>query len=189
MWSSLRSALSTDASGDRRINRLYCADDLYRGYEPSSDAEADKESYNNCYDGRTYQYYLLMGKNAKNVNEALARTLHDHGIHMALDAFLDGHDSRRCIGVMGGHAMLRTQPMYADIVMLSKRLTEEGFFMLTGGGPGAMEATHLGAWMAGRTRQEVEEALKMLAIAPRLTTMAGLRRHSVLFAVIHKVSM
>ena len=147
-------------------NRLYCADDLYRGYEPSSDAEADKESYNNCYDGRTYQYYLLMGKNAKNVNEALARTLHDHGIHIALDAFLDDHDSRRCIGVMGGHAMLRTQPMYADIVMLSKRLTEEGFFMLTGGGPGAMEATHLGAWMAGRTREEVNEALKMLAVAP-----------------------
>ena len=146
--------------------RLYCADDLYRGYEPSSDALADKASYHSCYDGMTYQHYLLMGKNAVNLNEALARTLHDYGIHMALDAFLTDHDGRRCIGVMGGHAMLRTDPMYVDIVLLSKRLTEEGFYMLSGGGPGAMEATHLGAWMAGRTRQEVNEALEMLAVAP-----------------------
>ena len=146
--------------------RLYSADDLYRGYEPANDAQADRESYLDCYDGRTYQHYLLMGKNAENVNEALARTLHDHGIHMALDAFLKDHDGRRCVGLMGGHAMLRTEPMYEAIVMLSKRLTEEGFYMLTGGGPGAMEATHLGAWMAGRTRQEVEEALTMLAVAP-----------------------
>lgn len=147
-------------------DRLYSAADLYQGYEPSTDAQADKDSYSNCYDGRTYQYYLLMGKNVENVNEALARTLHDHGMHVALDAFLARHNGRRCVGVMGGHAMLRTDPMFADIVLLSKRLTEEGFFMLTGGGPGAMEATHLGAWMAGRSRQEVDDALTMLAVAP-----------------------
>jgi len=147
-------------------NRLYCADDLYQGYEPSTDVEADKESYSNCYDGRTFQHYTATGKNAENVNESLARTLHDHGIHMALDAFLNSHDGRRCVGVMGGHAMLRTDPMFASIVMLSKRLTEEGFFMLTGGGPGAMEATHLGAWMAGRSEKEVRKALEMLAVAP-----------------------
>jgi predicted Rossmann-fold nucleotide-binding protein len=41
-----------------------------------------------------------------------------------------------------------------------------GFFMLSGGGPGAMEATHLGAWLAGRTEQEVDEALNVLAPAP-----------------------
>ena len=145
---------------------LYSAQDLYQGYEPSEDPEADNNSYFDCYDGRTYQHYLLMGKNAENVNESLARTLHDHCIHLALDAFLDNHDGRRCVGVMGGHSMLRTEPMFASIVMLSKRLTEEGFYMLSGGGPGAMEAAHLGAWMAGRSSQEVNEALEMLALAP-----------------------
>lgn len=145
---------------------LYNANDLYQGYEPSTDAQADMASYSNCYDGMTYQHYLLMGKNAQNVNESLARTLHDHSIHVALDAFLANHDGRRCVGVMGGHAMLRTDPMYSSIVMLSKRLTEEGFCMLTGGGPGAMEATHLGAWMAGRPDKEVNDALKMLTVAP-----------------------
>lgn len=38
--------------------------------------------------------------------------------------------------------------------------------MVSGGGPGAMEATHLGAWMAGRTEAEVDEALAILSAAP-----------------------
>ena len=51
-------------------------------------------------------------------------------------------------------------------VLLSKQLTENGFYMLSGGGPGAMEATHLGAWMAGRRPEEVENALQILSSAP-----------------------
>jgi len=142
---------------------LYTAGELYAGYQPSDDEELDRASFACCHDTKVYQHYMAMGKNAENVNESLARTLHDHGIHIALDAFFDEHDSRRCVGVMGGHALLRTDPMFARIVMLSKRLTEQGYYMLTGGGPGAMEATHLGAWLAGRTAEEAEEALAMLA--------------------------
>ena len=144
---------------------LYNAHTLYEGYIPSVDEEADKASFAECYDSRVYRHFMSTGKNAKNVNESLARALHDHGIHTALDTFFTEHDSRQCIGLMGGHALLRTDPMFALIVMLSKRLTEEGFCMMSGGGPGAMEATHLGAWLAGRSRQEAEEALAMLSTA------------------------
>ena len=38
--------------------------------------------------------------------------------------------------------------------------------MVSGGGPGAMEATHLGAWMAGHTMEEVDAAMAVLAEAP-----------------------
>jgi len=38
--------------------------------------------------------------------------------------------------------------------------------MLSGGGPGAMEATHLGAWMASRPDDELTEAVNMLSEAP-----------------------
>ena len=79
--------------------------------------------------------------------------------------FLKTHDPRKCIGIMGGHAILRTDPMFAHIAMMSKRLTEDGFYMVSGGGPGAMEATHLGAWLAGRTEKEAEEAISRLAEA------------------------
>ena len=38
--------------------------------------------------------------------------------------------------------------------------------MVSGGGPGAMEATHLGSWMAGRSDDELNEAIDMLSSAP-----------------------
>lgn len=140
---------------------LYSADELYEGFK------ADHEdSYGNSFDGKVYQYYLFTGMQAPSVYESLARSLHDHGIHAALREFMDEHDPRRWVGVMGGHALPRTDAMYLDIVRLSKRLTEEGFIMLSGGGPGAMEATHLGAWMAGRSATELDDALAILTPTP-----------------------
>ena len=141
------------------VNRtaLYSAEDLYAGYDP-----AKPETFDSCYDTKVYQHYIETGKQAKDVEESLARTLHDHCIHVALDEFFKEHNSRLCIGIMGGHALLRTDPMYKKVVLLSKRLTEEGFIMLSGGGPGAMEATHLGAWLAGRTEADVDDAVEWI---------------------------
>ena len=141
--------------------QLYNAAELYEGFSMD-----DEDSYGNCFDGRVYQYYNFTGKQEASVDESLARSLHDHGIHAALTEFFDEHDPRRCVGIMGGHAMLRTDKMFSDLAGLSKRLTEEGFVMLSGGGPGAMEATHLGAWMAGRTAGELNDAIDMLLSAP-----------------------
>ena len=140
---------------------LYSAIDLYEGYDPDND-----ETFKTCHDTKVYEHYISKGKHASTVEESLARTLHDHGIHVALDKFFDEHDKLLCVGIMGGHAQLRTDKMYREIVLISKQLTEMGFFMLSGGGPGAMEATHLGAWMAGRTNEEVEDAIQMLAPSP-----------------------
>ena len=148
-----------------RNGRLYNAEELYRGYEPSSDEAKDRASFANCYDYRVYQHFIDQGKTAKEVKESVARTFHDHGIHMALKKFLAEHDPKRCIGIMGGHAIVRTDPMFLQVAMLSKHLTEEGFFMVSGGGPGAMEATHLGAWMAGRTDEELSETIQILSAA------------------------
>lgn len=140
---------------------LYTASELYAGYDPDHD-----ETFEGCYDSVVYRHYLALGKHAANVNESLARTLHDHGIHVALNQFFTTHNHLQCVGIMGGHALLRTDHMYAQIVHLGKRLTEQGFYMLSGGGPGAMEATHLGAWLAGRPEADVEQALALLRTAP-----------------------
>ena len=140
---------------------LYTADELYDGFCPD-----DEESYNNCFDNIVYQLYKTTGQHAQIVNELLARTLHDHCIHMALARFFLEHDPHRCVGIMGGHNLLRTDKMFREITELSKRLTEEGFIMLSGGGPGAMEATHLGAWLAGRPKQNLDDALESLSVAP-----------------------
>jgi len=142
-------------------HQLYTAAELYEGYDP-----ACSESFQTCYDTRVYEHYLSKGKQTNYVEESLARTLHDHGLHVALGEFFRVHDHLLCIGVMGGHALLRSDPMYRQIVYLSKRLTQMGFYMLSGGGPGAMEATYLGAWMAGYDDEDVEDALRILSIAP-----------------------
>jgi predicted Rossmann-fold nucleotide-binding protein len=51
-----------------------------------------------------------------------------------------------------------------------------GRLMVTGGGPGAMEATHLGAWMAGRSEAETNEAVDMLMPSPTFKDEGWLRR-------------
>lgn len=149
---------------------LYSPYELYAGYNPEHE-----ETRKDCYDSVVYDHYLRHGKHADNAREALARSLHDHFIMVALDKFLKGHDPRLNIGIMGGHALLRTDAVYRQITLLSKRLTEMGFMMLSVGGPGAMEATHLGAWMGGRTEADVDDALAMLAPAPSFHDEAWLR--------------
>ena len=157
---------------------LYHPAELYEGFRPD-----DESSYSQCFDSIIYQRYTSMGQHTNNVNELLARTLHDHSIHTALARFFKTYDHRRCVGVMGGHALLRTDMAYRDIALLSQRLTQEGFIMLSGGGPGAMEATHLGAWMAGFSRQEMDDALETMMPAPSFKDAGWLRTA---FSVVEK---
>ena len=140
---------------------LYNASELYDGY-----CLERPESFDECLDARIYRHYISTGKQTNSVEETVARTLHDLSIYVALGEFFRTHHYLHCVGIMGGHALLRTDDMFRQIVFLSKRLTELGFFMLSGGGPGAMEATHLGAWLAGRNNHQVEDALHIISAAP-----------------------
>lgn len=141
---------------------LYSAATLYRGYDP-----ADEESFKMCYDTRVYNHYVASGKQARDIGETLARSLHDHSISDALHDLLSRYDERAVVAVMGGHALSREDRGYTEVARLAKMLTEQGKLMVSGGGPGAMEATHLGAWMAGRTDEELREAIGTLSAAPR----------------------
>jgi predicted Rossmann-fold nucleotide-binding protein len=140
---------------------LYSAESLYQGYQLGKPG-----SYKDSYDQQVYQHYLSMGKQATDLKETLARTLHDHSMTHAMNDFLSHFDERQVVGIMGGHGLLRTDEAYQQVVMVSKTLAENGCLMVSGGGPGAMEATHLGAWMAGRSEAETQDALETLKEAP-----------------------
>ena len=138
---------------------LYTPDDLLGGYVPGR-----AESYDNTLDGRAYRHYLDTGKaDTQDVVTMLARRLHDHAMTDALHEFLVG---RKVVAIMGGHAMRRDAPMYLEVARLSRDLVRAGFLPASGGGPGGMEATHLGAWFAARGDDELVDAVAMLSEAP-----------------------
>ena len=140
---------------------LYSATDLYRGYR------MDKpETFKDSYDQQVYKYYINKGKTTTDIKETLGRTLHDHSMTNAMNDFLSHFDEKQVVGIMGGLGLLRTEDSYRQVVLVSKKLTESGCLMVSGGGPGAMEATHLGAWMAGRSEEETDHAISILKEAP-----------------------
>ena len=141
--------------------KLYTGESLYEGFVPG-----DEDSFATCFDSRVYTDYMEKGKECHDIRETLGRSLHDRAIGDAMQDFLSRYDDRQVVAVMGGHALLRTDESYRKVVYISKVLTEKGKIMASGGGPGAMEATHVGAWMAGRNDSDVQEALDMLAVAP-----------------------
>lgn len=140
---------------------LYSVEELYEGYDPTQ-----PDSYKTCYDTQVYQHVLNTGKITDIPLEIAARAHHDVCLRLATVRFLDQYPQRHVVGIMGGHSLSRTSPAYRQAVDVSKRLTEMGYLMISGGGPGAMEATHLGAWLAGRPSEDVDHALDILASSP-----------------------
>lgn len=140
--------------------RLYTAEELYEGFDPDR-----PDSFATCFDTRVYNDYVAKGKECNDIRETLGRNLHDRAIQDAMSDFLSHYGICQVVAIMGGHALRRTDPEYRCIARISKALTEKGKLMVSGGGPGAMEATHLGAWLAGRTDEEVEDAVDILASA------------------------
>ena len=142
-------------------SKLYSAQELYAGFDRFS-----PESYEDTFDSRVYKCYMRYGRQTRDISRTLMRTLHDHSITNALNDMIGEYEPRQVVAVMGGHAMRRDEGRYLDIAHISKSLTERGLLIISGGGPGAMEAAHLGAWMAGREDEELCEAVRFLSSAP-----------------------
>ncbi|MEV6490548.1 hypothetical protein AB0M20_18245, partial [Actinoplanes sp. NPDC051633] len=70
------------------------------------------------------------------------------------------------VGIMGGHAVPRGSAAYRMAAELAWRLAAEGRLIVTGGGPGVMEAANLGAYFSGRGPSELSAAIDMLTAAP-----------------------
>ena len=101
------------------------------------------------------------------VNEALYQRIHDHAMDDALRNYLkfdkDGMPSKKCIGIMGGHSAKRSDKFFYKTALTAKILTENGYFIISGGGPGIMEAANLGAYMAGKSIKDLKDAILMLS--------------------------
>jgi predicted Rossmann-fold nucleotide-binding protein len=142
---------------------LYTPDELMQGYEPGT-----PETHNETVDAQIYDYFSerqLDGRDAP-VMDALAFRIHDHAIDDALRDLLNDGSGRRVVGVMGGHRLGRDTETYRQVARIGWRLARQGFFVATGGGPGAMEAANLGAALARYDESAVPDAVDTLADAP-----------------------
>lgn len=139
---------------------LYTAGELFEAFDPD-----DPGSYCRCLDARVYRHWEAEGKGSPgSILETLARRLHDHAVTDALEELLRDHD--RVVAIMGGHSMSRDAPSYRAVAWMSRELTRKGYFLASGGGPGAMEATHLGAWFAPYGDEDLDAAIGILSKAP-----------------------
>jgi predicted Rossmann-fold nucleotide-binding protein len=141
---------------------LYAPRDLFAGF--SAD---DPHSYATCDDIQILSYFCAYGKNPSNDSAAATlEALHDNSISLALQAALA--KKPRVVGIMGGHQMVRGTRAYIEIARVAQALTKSGSMVATGGGPGAMEASHLGALFAFRSDAELDAAIARLAAQPAL---------------------
>ena len=133
-----------DVPIDPYRSRLYRPVELY-----------DTVAYDESLDARAYAW----STRAADREVALAQALHDHSIDEALRTWVSG---RRIVGVMGGHALQRGESGYTDAARLGRLLAAD-HVVATGGGPGAMEAANLGAWLSDRPEADLLEAISLLS--------------------------
>lgn len=132
---------------------LYTPEELFAGLSAGYEATPDAESY----------AWLQETTSDGDVFSSMLRSIHDDAISDALDERLAGAS---VVGVMGGHAMARGGDEYRGAAELGRALTLAGLTVATGGGPGAMEAANLGAYLAPYPEEALPQALALLAKAP-----------------------
>ena len=142
---------------------LYTYGELMEGYSAAEDNSVDLGIYR----------HFERSKSCPSINEALWQRLHDFSIDEGLRRLLDFHTNglpkRKAVGFMGGHGTGRDTTDYRMSLRTAKQLAEAGYFVVSGGGPGIMEAANLGAYLAGVDEAELDWVLTTLAAAPKYT--------------------
>lgn len=92
-------------------------------------------------------------KNLKSREWTETRAHSSWQIFKIMSEFVDGFDTLNkigpCISIFGSARTRPGNPYYELTVEVAKSLAEQGFGIITGGGPGTMEAANKGAQLAG----------------------------------------
>jgi len=141
--------------------RLYTPDDLTAGFA--------EHGFAGMYDTVVYRHFLDHGGALPGVREALAQRMHDHGVDDALADTIEewaATEGGPVVGIMGGHAEPRGSAGYRAAAAIGCGLADAGCLVVTGGGPGVMEAANLGAFLSTAGPAELDAAIYALTAAP-----------------------
>lgn len=143
---------------------VYSAVELFSQMDPG-----DPDSFAATTDFQIYRHFITSGgASATDPYVAMTRALHDNGMTQLRNQVIR---ERRVTAIMGGHKMQRDSADYRNVCTMARQLAREGLLVATGGGPGAMEAAHLGALLSQASAPEMEQALTDLAKSPALPEM------------------
>ena len=137
---------------------LYTVADLYAGFDPERDG-----SWIGSPDHDGWNFFMkdAVTPNTLTIVESAAARLHDTAIERAIARFREAHGNPS-IAIMGGHDVKRSAPAFRKVVQIARDLRRKGYLVVTGGGPGLMEAGNLGAFLAAYGDDAVDTALQAL---------------------------
>lgn len=146
---------------------VYSAGELFDGFDP-----ARPESYAETPDFASFRWFVATGRSTPtNADDAMQRAVHDANVTFDLARVIAG---RRVVGVMGGHQLPRDSDDYARVAELARDLARRGMLLCTGGGPGAMEAAHLGAALSQHPGATLGETIAALSVVPDMPELHGI---------------
>jgi hypothetical protein len=150
---------------------LYTPAELMAGYDV-------KTGFDGTFDARVYKHFKDHGGHDADILEALTQRIHDFSIDTAIKELLavipeTGLPSRKAVGVMGGHRVRRDEEAYRKTVEMAALMTREGYFIVSGGGPGIMEAANVGAYLANAGPDAIDRAIEILAKVPNFAQDDG----------------
>lgn len=132
----------------------------YRLYNPD---ELQKKTRSGIpLDQLIYCDYIAKGKWSADLIETLCRRIHDDGIDDALGRLVKDIGSEKIVTFMDGSSNKRSDAFYKETVNAARLLTQEKYFVVSGGGPGMMEAANLGAYLAYYPDGAIDAAIEIL---------------------------
>ena len=147
--------------------KLYTRTDLFGTFRSGESA-----SWGETADFAIYQHFVMEGRSTpSNAYMGMMQALHDNAITQATYELIT---DRRVAAIAGDHRMPRDSKPYMQLAILARRLTQNCILVCTGGGPGAMEASHLGASFAGATDAKLKKAIARLKTQPEVPALGNI---------------